>query len=331
VPKVSVIIPTYNRAHLLKIAVASVLSQYFVDLEVLIVDDGSEDGTADVCAGFAARDMRVRYIVQQNKGPNAARNAGIRIARGEFIAFLDSDDYWAPIKLLEQLELFGDNGSLGAVYCDWASVDESGNITPGINRTTFTLPSMQEALLYDNVVHGSASAVLIRRECFTRVGLFDEALWGNEDWDMWLRLAQHYQFAKVPQVLVYLLQHEDQSQHNKERIADGLMQLTNKMNVIVNPQYRRHLGRAQWYNRLRAAEQYTVVSRRKGWRALYLAIASHPLGIFSSHTLYVFSLCLGGRWHKYGAAVARLGREGKAFVSRRHLVAITRNEADPRP
>ncbi len=222
-PRISVVIPAYNRARYLDTAAATVLAQTWSDLELIIIDDGSQDNTPDVCGRLCEYDSRVRYIRHENKGLPAARNTGIRAATGEFIALLDSDDFWAPTKLAKQLDLFARDQTLGVVYCDWASIDQSGHVSQGVNPPDFSLPSLYEALLFDNVVHGSASAVLIRATCFDQVGLFDESLRANEDWDMWLRTAEHYQFAKVPEVLVYLLQHSDQMQRAPLRMADSMM------------------------------------------------------------------------------------------------------------
>src|SRR5947207_2069934 len=117
-PKVSVIIPAYNRAEFLDTSVGSVLAQTFADLEVVIVDDGSGDETRKVCARLCAQDSRVRYIYQDNKGLPGARNTGIRAGRGEYIALLDSDDFWEPTKLARQLVLAEGDARIGVVYCD---------------------------------------------------------------------------------------------------------------------------------------------------------------------------------------------------------------------
>jgi len=154
-PKVSVVIPTYNRAHLLGDAAATVLAQTCADLELIIVDDGSGDATQDVCTALAGSDQRVRYIYQENKGPNAARNAGVHAAQGRFIAFLDSDDLWEPTKLAKQLDIAETEANVGLVYCDWAYITEAGETRPGVNPPDLGLPSMYESLLYSNTVHWS--------------------------------------------------------------------------------------------------------------------------------------------------------------------------------
>jgi glycosyltransferase involved in cell wall biosynthesis len=313
VPRVSVIIPAYNRAHLLKGATATVLAQTWTDFELIIVDDGSEDETRDVCMRLCTRDSRVRYIYQSNKGPNAARNAGVHAAQGRFIAFLDSDDLWEPTKLAKQLDIAETEANVGLVYCDWAYITEAGEIRPGVNPPDLGLPSMYESLLYSNAVHGSASAVLIRKECFDSVGLFDEALRYMEDWDMWLRVAQYFQLAKIHDVLVYLRQHQGQEQRNMLGMADGYLQVIDKISLSIPVKYQRHLPRARWHNQLLAAELYCAASARvKCWRTLILAINSWPIGLLSPRTWYVLVLSLTGplypQANAMGLALRKWGR-----------------------
>ena len=122
-PKVSIIIPTYNRAKLLSRAIKSVLDQTFKDFELIIVDDGSTDNTKGVVEEFQKKDSRIKYIWQENSGaPAKPKNTGIRQARGEYVAFLDDDDEWFPKKLEKQIELFEDN--IGFVGCNILIVDQ---------------------------------------------------------------------------------------------------------------------------------------------------------------------------------------------------------------
>jgi len=196
-PSVSVVIPTYNRAHLLPRALASVLSQEGV-LEVLVVDDGSSDDTEAVVKGFG--DPRLRYLRQpRNLGAAAARNRGLREARGEFIALLDSDDEWLPGKLALQLALFRRlPATVGMVYTGSETVDSRGI------RQSLLLPTVRgdihHRLLERNLLHGAPSNALLRREAVARIGGFDEAMPAIEDYDYWLRLSRHFQvdFVAMP-------------------------------------------------------------------------------------------------------------------------------------
>jgi glycosyltransferase involved in cell wall biosynthesis len=201
-PLVSVIIPTYNHAQYVSQAIRSVLNQDYDQYEIVVVDDGSEDNTPEVVAQFGDR---VRYIWQENKGLPGARNTGIRAARGDFIALLDSDDTWLPGFLSATVARLEAEPKLGAVHTGFYFVDEQGRRLPQIS--TVTVPDDQ---MYDRLLDGEffvPAAVVTRRECFDRVGSFDEAFRGSEDWDMWLRVARQYLFAGIPRPLVNYRMH----------------------------------------------------------------------------------------------------------------------------
>ena len=124
-PLVSVIIPTYNRKHLLKEALGSVFSQTYKNLQVIVVDDGSTDNTQDIISDF--KDKRITYIKQGHRGASSARNKGIENAKGEYTAFLDSDDRWLPTKIEKQMDVFKNSKvNPGVVYCGIEYMDENG-------------------------------------------------------------------------------------------------------------------------------------------------------------------------------------------------------------
>ncbi|MFW5883131.1 MAG: glycosyltransferase family 2 protein, partial [Verrucomicrobiota bacterium] len=196
-PKVSVIIPTYNRKALLARAIESVQAQTFTDFELLVIDDGSTDGTAELMA--ALDEPRLRYLQQpQNAGVAAARNRGLREARGRYIAFLDSDDTWLPHKLASQVEIL--DAAPEAVGLVYGGVEDVGADT-----TRTFLPEAEgrifEALLLSNVVHAATITSLIRRSAILTAGFFDEQLPAIEDWDYWVRLARFFEFKKQDSVV----------------------------------------------------------------------------------------------------------------------------------
>lgn len=199
-PTVSVIIPTYNRAHVLTRALESVLAQTFEDFEVLVVDDGSTDGTAALMAEYEARDERVRYLVQpQNAGVSAARNRGLREVRGAYIALLDSDDEWLPAKLERQVARFEElPDEVGLLY---GGVEDVG---PGGVRAVHTPEhrgDLSSMMLRRNVIHGT-SGVMIRRAAAERAGYFDEGIPAIEDWDYWIRVTRHFEVDFVSEPLI---------------------------------------------------------------------------------------------------------------------------------
>ena len=196
-PLVTVIIPTYNYAHFLPEAIQSVLSQTFTDYEIIVVDDGSTDNTRSVVAQF---DERVRYVYQENSGPNVARNAGIRESQGRYIAFLDADDKWLPDKLTLQVPLLEANQLVGLVYAGMYLFDSETDAVIGYHPLERCQRGQVLRQLYlDQFV--PAPTPVVRREVFDSVGSFDEHRVTSDDWDLWLRIASVYWFDFVPKPL----------------------------------------------------------------------------------------------------------------------------------
>lgn len=197
-PTVSVIIPTYNRAHLLPRALDSVLNQTFTDFEVLVVDDCSSDDPASVVAGY--HDSRLRYLLQpRNQGVAAARNRGMREARAPFVAFLDDDDEWFPEKLAMQVDVFRRApADLGLIYTGVETVSDDGQRAV---RIPTARGNLYREFLVRNLLHGGSSA-MVRRNVITSVGFFDEDLPAIEDYDYWLRISRHYRVDCVDVALV---------------------------------------------------------------------------------------------------------------------------------
>lgn len=199
-PETSVVIPTYNREDVIGRAIRSALSQTYQDLEIIVIDDASVDGTEQVVQRFESD--RLSYIrCQTNQGPSAARNRGLKESRGAYIAFLDSDDQWLSTKLEKQIKKIKDSPSkVGAVYTGYWVVRD------GV-RELGRLPSKrgnihQAQLARDHV--SPTSTVLVRKECFGRVGNFDTSLPNRQDYEMWLRISRHYHFEYVREPLVNL-------------------------------------------------------------------------------------------------------------------------------
>ena len=212
-PTVSVIIPTYNRANLIGKAIKSVLKQTYQDFEIIVVDDGSTDNTGEIIRSF--KDKRVKYIekYKKNKGISVARNIGIKMARGKYFAFLDSDDEWLSEKLSKQIKVLQyESPEVGAVYSNLCYMDENGKNTNKL-RNPKKEGYIYEDLLGKNYV-GPPSTLLIRKECFHRVGLFDDLLNAQEDWDMWIRIAKYYRFALIKIPLVKYRLHSNQLSKN---------------------------------------------------------------------------------------------------------------------
>ncbi|MFH1640679.1 MAG: glycosyltransferase family A protein [Candidatus Omnitrophota bacterium] len=204
----SVVIATYNRASFLSRAVRSALGQTFKDIEVIVVDDASTDNTPQVIADL--KDPRLIYLRhEKNKGAGGARNTGIRASRGEFIPFLDSDDEWMPDKLEKQISLFKRSSEeVGLVYCGHTSVIDKTKEVKTERMPTVRGHVAEAALRY--CVTGGGSTYIIRKECFEKIGFFDEELPSLEDWELLMRLSQSYAFEFVPEILTKRYMHREQ-------------------------------------------------------------------------------------------------------------------------
>lgn len=193
-PLVSVVIATYNMGRYLSLAVQSALSQDYPSIEVQIVDDGSTDDTPQV-VGQWREDPRVHVHRQVNAGQTRAKNQGISLARGEFVAFLDADDVWLPGKLTRQMALFS-QPEVGVVYSGCEFMDaEGGALLKGPTR--MYRGHVTGPLLIANFVNFSSS--IVRRSCLAACGAFDETLQMGIDYELWLRLSARYAFDFVPE------------------------------------------------------------------------------------------------------------------------------------
>lgn len=215
-PVISVIIPAYNYGRYLSEAIESVFAQTFTDFELIIVDDGSTDDTAAVVREYLS-DPRVCYIYQKNRGPSAARNTGIRLARGKYIALLDGDDVWMPLKLKKQIQLFEEAEDVVLIYCMVEHIDEIGNKLLHISWP-HKMGATYKDLMYMPWVVGSSSSVLIKKSTFDEVGVFDESMTSVEDTDMWIRILRHHKCAYVNEVLVKIRKHLRSSQTDLKRM-----------------------------------------------------------------------------------------------------------------
>jgi len=239
-PTVSVVIPTFNRGALLEQAIRSVLAQTYRDLELLIVDDGSTDTTRARVATFQ-RDDRVKYLFQRNRGRSAARNAGIRAARGRYVALLDDDDFWSPEKLERQMARLQDD-AVDVVHCDFRVVDGGGQLLATGYERPPSRGSLYEDLMYGNVITGSLSAALVRSRCFDQVGVFDERLSAYEDQDLFRRMAlANHTFSYVNEVLVFIRWHEANTQSDPASMAKSRMLYLDKLRAEAPPRFRHHL------------------------------------------------------------------------------------------
>ena len=226
-PTISVIIPTYNRAHLLDKAIQSVLDQTYEDFEIIVIDDGSTDNTKEVVNSF--NDDRLRYIrLEKNSGTSALpRNTGIRIAQGEYIAFQDDDSLWLPEKLERQVKAFQDApAKVGVVYTGMWQVRDSEKIYHPPSYITETEGDIHKQILGHYFI--GHPPVLVQRKCFKTVGTYDEKLPAALDWDMWLRVSKHYHFKLIDEPLVSAYYSPVTSYYDQTAWAKGFIAVLNK-------------------------------------------------------------------------------------------------------
>jgi glycosyltransferase involved in cell wall biosynthesis len=203
-PKVSVIIPVYNGERYIAATLETVFEQTFRDFEVIVVDDGSTDGTEAILRHYGSK---IVYLKNDHGGPASSRNLGISVARGDFIAFLDADDLWLPTKLERQVAFAALHPDFGIITTDAATFDHTG-VTEASAAAHKYIPSghVLNELLFDNWI--GTSCAMVRRECFEKVGPFDqEAFVRGEDWVMWMRIAAIYPVYFLNEVLIHYRVH----------------------------------------------------------------------------------------------------------------------------
>ncbi len=225
-PKVSIIIPAHNRAHLLQRAIESLLNQTYKEFEVIVVDDGSIDGTKEVVKD--CNDARIRYIkLEENRGAAAARNIGIDNAKGEFIAFQDTDDEWHHEKLKMQMKEFETTSSkIGVIYTGiWRIKSDKKNYVPA-NKIFKKEGNIHNALLMGNFI--PLPAAVVKKECFSETGLFDESLPCLQDWELWIRISKRYDFKYLKEPLVNAYYTSDSISIDYEKLIIAVEYILNK-------------------------------------------------------------------------------------------------------
>ena len=195
-PLVTVIIPTYNRGWIVKDAIDSVLEQDFIDYELIVIDDGSDDNMPQILKAYG---NKINMSHQPNKGVSAARNRGIAAASGRLIAFLDSDDQWLPGKLSAQIKFFQDHPEAVINQTQELWIRNGVRVNPKKRHHKFSGMIFEKSLALCLV---SPSAVMIKKSLFSVVGVFDEQLPACEDYDLWLRISCRYPVDLIEKALI---------------------------------------------------------------------------------------------------------------------------------
>jgi len=209
-PLISVVIPTHNRKDLLPRAIKSAQNQTYGNIEIIVVSDGSTDGTDEIMKEIESHDNRITYIsYKPGKGGNYARNTGIKAAKGEYVAFLDDDDEWHSDKLEKQINIVKSDPSIGLICCGINS------ITEGVDYVTKYIPPAEydssKLILMKNCI-GSTTTVMVKKDIFEQSGLFDEELGALQDYDLWIRICQHTHVGVVKESCVEYYNYKSSNQ-----------------------------------------------------------------------------------------------------------------------
>ena len=273
-PKISVIIPTYNRGYSIARAIKCVLKQTFQDFEIIIVDDGSQDSTEEVVGQF--KDTRIRYLAHsQNKGEPAARNTGVMAAKGEYIAFLDSDDEWLPNKLEIQLNIHEQITDEISASCTgyYLHLTKLGIILNKIPQCTGS--SWYRHLLLFGCDLGPGTTMVVTKQAYHEVGYYDESLIRSPDWDWLIRYVKKYKLTVVEELLAHVYYNNSKNPHVFEKSSFHFM-----------TKYDKELMSFGWFRRnqriarslFRVAEAYYLDKNFiKGSLVLLKALSLNPI------------------------------------------------------
>jgi glycosyltransferase involved in cell wall biosynthesis len=292
-PRVSVIIPAYNAAPTIGRTIESVLKQTFDDFEIVVVDDGSTDDTLVLVGAIA--DPRIRLHSFANGRLPLARNRGIAASRGEYIAFLDADDLWAPSKLASHVDILDRQPEVGVVYSWSCTIDDFERVL-GRQRCVWFAGNVYEQMLEGFFV-GNASNAIVRRAVVDSVGGFDESLDCGEDWEFLSRAAHRWPFAVVPDDLVFYRWRSGSMSSDAARMHSGLLVVVDKMFGLAPPELQpiriRTLANVHGYVARTYLTRHTEgTAPRKAARSLWAVLRLRPVEAFNPGFLRLCARCL---------------------------------------
>lgn len=294
---VSVIIPSYNASLFIRQTIESVLAQSMPDIEIVIVDDGSIDDTIKIIQGLAAKDSRIRYIIQEHGGVSNARNKGIMESRGEYIAFLDHDDLWLPQKLEKQLALFARDSQLGLVFSKEAIIDQNGAIkgfTGGTGRP-------QRGYVFKDLFRGyfiPISTVLMKRGVFDQLDeWFLESMEMAEEVDLFLRVAYKWKIDYCEEVLAFWRMHpNNDSRLRRELLIKDYNSIIERLSQKI-PDFKNKYKKEIAYNKrwIAIAEIENLISNGDKQAALKKTLYFFKIfGVYPKAILKIFLLFIMG-------------------------------------
>jgi len=307
VPKVSVIIPTFNRSQLLERALNSVLSQSFNDFEIIVIDDASTDKTIEQLQKNFKQEIKmgiIRYIRnEENKGRSTCRNTGIKLAEGELIAFLDDDDYWLPEHLGTLSSFIDEHKNIGIAFSNWLIVNEQTQkkITGVTKIKTGTGDEYLKLML--RALIGYPSTGIVKTELLKQIGGFNPNLTPREDWELFAKCAMKAGIGFVDKITVHIHEHEGSYSRNKSQWVNSTEFAWNSIMVFAK-KYGIKLEKKILSERaLRLSRAFITIGEfDKAKKYLFNAIICQPWIVFSSIAIEnTFKLAIGKRlyiWYK---------------------------------
>ncbi|MEK0290651.1 glycosyltransferase family 2 protein [Caldifermentibacillus hisashii] len=295
---ISVIIPTYNRGHMIHVSIESVINQSYKNLELIIVDDNSEDNTKEIVEEYMKKDKRIKYIKHDvNKGGAAARNTGIFNATGDYIAFLDSDDEWYPKKLEKQIKVIQENNNIDLVFTAYKVMEKYSNKLIGYHKIKKNYRLSQ---LYKNNFLGSTSSLLIKKQKLIEVNGFDDKLKSCQDWDLYLKCCDSSNFYVIDEPLLTQYYHGNRISNNNDAIIQGHKAIIKKILRILQrkkyPKMETNMILSELY--LRMSKLYFKNNNfEQGKRFLFISMKLYPLNIKT--LFYVINSLFGKKVFMY--------------------------------
>lgn len=296
---ISIVIPTYNRDAFIRETIQSVLDQTVEHFEIIVVDDGSTDNTGNIVRGM--RDSRIQYHWFQKQGcPAFPRNRGIELSKGDYIAFLDSDDLWLPNHLELCIRALGENQKVGGVFTDYYKLyDGNKLIHQRMAKSRYGNFTLKEMVANFSSI-GAASNVVVRKDVFNDVGYFDETkeMAGSEDWQMWVRIAAKFKFVVVPIATVKLRVHGQNITLNPAKIELSIKTALGSVFSIptLRPKILPYFNQAYAeVNTLAAINYYASGDMKNARNRLKEALLFKPLHITDRRFTWTFLRTLLGK------------------------------------
>jgi glycosyltransferase involved in cell wall biosynthesis len=296
-PRVSVIIPTFQSVRFVQETIDSVLAQTYKGYEVIVVDGRSTDGTREVLYSYG---NLIKVINQNDKGISNAKNIGVLASKGEYIAFVDSDDVWLPDKLEVQAKFLESKPDIvGLIYSDALYFADEKNSESRIR--CFQMQNAHRGRVIEYLLRRNfipASTVMVRKSCFEKIGLFDESLSISEDLDMWIRIAEYFEIDYQDLILAKIRSHPGSVTHDLERHFQSLITLQNKIMPYLLKIFKSKSFYRRYYRPyLDFGISYLLTSRTKNAKQKFgLYIKLYPYGISAYFllllTLFPFNLII---------------------------------------